>query len=278
MRGSTMSNDKRPSLLAGLMAKKGITIDATPVTESTPKDAAPAVKASHPNPLLARLAAKTASAGVGAGGALAVASGQAGGVTQTTGASTQTASVGGNVDTVSQGTSGDSAKASAEAKTQVEAQKAKPAGLLGALAVSKQRAEQAKVDHDYLFDEIPAGFQDVLDRFDSMMLRDQGAIDFDLPHLRNYVQRIMVDLKENPEYVGMFVDRDAHNVIKWMRRVKGQALEIAHEKVDKASKKSTKPKASQRFDMDLGNLDLMASKPKPKSIQDLSSIDFGDLS
>lgn len=151
----------------------------------------------------------------------------------------------------------------------------KPTGLLSGIAASRERAEKAKQDHSYLYDEIPKDFGETLKRFDQLMQRDQGDIDIDLPHMRNYVSRIMVDLKTNPEYNDLVHDGDVHNIIKFIRRTQSEARAIINQKIDKRARSESKPKAKNRFAMDLSSLDLGASpSDKPKSIQDLSDIDF----
>lgn len=148
-------------------------------------------------------------------------------------------------------------------------QASKPS-LLNSLVATRDTAEKAKADHDYLFAPIPENFQDVLDNLDGLMKKDQGEIDFHLGHIRNYVQRIMVDLRTNPEYDGLIIDRDVHNIMAFLQRTKSQAEITIGNKVEKAAKRAAKPKGSARFDIDLGSLDLGAEQPK--SLSDLSNL------
>lgn len=150
---------------------------------------------------------------------------------------------------------------------------AKPS-LLTALASTRDIAEKAKADHDYLFAPIPENFQDVLDTFDGLMKRDQGEIDFNLGHIRNYVQRIMTDLRTNPEYDGLIIDRDVHNIMAFLQRTKAQAEISIGSKVEKAAKKAAKQTGAKKFAMDFSSLDLGAEQ-QPKSLADLS--DLGEL-
>lgn len=145
--------------------------------------------------------------------------------------------------------------------------------LTATLTAVREKAEADKADHDYLFAPIPTDFQEILDRFDGMMTRDHGILDIDLQRCRDFVKKIMVELKENPEYDNLIIDRDVHNIIKFQRRLKTEAEKQIVTKVEKAAKKSTKPKAGQRFAMDLGDLDLTAPS-KPKSIQDMSDLEL----
>ena len=150
--------------------------------------------------------------------------------------------------------------------------------ILAAAAAAKKAEPQANYDH--LFDQIPEKFEDVLKKFDELMIRDQGVNDLNVGHLRDYVKRIFVELKENPEYDGLIVDRDVHNVIKFMRAVKGQAQELAVDKKAKAAKKEASSAKKNRFAAIAGNLDIGGQMPK--TIQDMSQLDdltleLGDL-
>lgn len=237
----------KPSLLAGLMAKKVQGNESPKETPAAPAAQGPVVPSVTP--------AAPASGGLLAGLAAGRVQSQAGG-----------REVG-----VGRPESGSEAS-----ETRPALLAPKPSGILSAVAAGRERAEAAKAEHDYLFDEVPKDFQDVLDRFDKIMLRDQGDIDVDLPHMRNYVMRIMTDLRENPEFDGLIIDRDVHNIIAFMRRVKGEALVIADQKATKSAKSKAKPKASNRFAMDLDTFDLGASPAQPKlTVEDLSKLDFG---
>lgn len=150
--------------------------------------------------------------------------------------------------------------------------------ILAAAAAAKKAEPQANYDH--LFDQIPEKFEDVLKKFDELMIRDQGVNDLNVGHLRDYVKRIFVELKENPEYDGLIIDRDVHNVIKFMRAVKGQAQELAIDKKAKAAKKEANSAKKNRFAAIAGNLDIGGQMPK--TIQDMSQLDdltleLGDL-
>lgn len=150
--------------------------------------------------------------------------------------------------------------------------------ILAAAAAAKKAEPQANYDH--LFDTIPENFQEMLDKFDKLMIRDQGVNDLNVGHFRDYVKRIFIELKENPEYDGLIIDRDVHNVIKFMRAVKGQAQELAVEKKTKAAKTQANKAKSNRFAAIAGNLDLGGKMPA--TIQDMSNLDdlsleMGDL-
>lgn len=251
-------SDAKPSLLAGLMAKKNLTVPTSGVTidakANSPVQAKPPESTSQGLPAVAAESPKKSSilAGLAAGRPAA-----------------------GGTQGENEGSKTPERRDSTAVVPTPSVGAAKPAGLLAGLASGREKAEALKAEHDYLFEEVPKDFKETLDRFDMIMQRDQGDIDFDLPHMRNYVMRIMVDLKENPEYDGLIIDRDVHNIIAFMRRLKGQAITIANEKTTKAQAKASKPKVGARFAMDFDNIDLMATKT-PASLEDLSKIDFGD--
>lgn len=151
---------------------------------------------------------------------------------------------------------------------------AKKSPILSTLTAVREKAEADKADHDYLFAPIPTDFQELLNRFDDMMCRDQGILDVDLQRCRDFVKRIMIELKENPEYDGLVAARDVHNIIKFQRRTKTQAESAVVVKTEKAAKAAAKPKAKSRFNVDFDAFDLSA---KPKSIEDLSNMDISGL-
>lgn len=147
-----------------------------------------------------------------------------------------------------------------------------PQNRILAAAVAAKEAPPVQ-SYDHLFDQIPEKFEDVLTRFDELLTRDQGVNDLNIGHLRDYVKRIFNDLTTNPEYDGLVIDRDVHNVIKWIRAVKTQATELAVDKKTKAAKAEVNKTKKNRFAAISGNLDIGGKMPT--SIQDMSSI--GDL-
>jgi hypothetical protein len=153
---------------------------------------------------------------------------------------------------------------------------AKPSLLASTREITKKQNEA--VSYDHLFDSIPTDFQEVLNRFDTIMQRDHGTIDINLPRIRDYVMRIMEDLRENPEYEGMLLDRDVRNVIGFIRRTSVQAANVVVEKQVKSAKKVSKAakSGSNRFDMDLDSFDLGAASPVKAlgGLTDLSNIEF----
>lgn len=146
--------------------------------------------------------------------------------------------------------------------------------LTSTLTAVREKAEADKADHEYLFAPIPKDFQEVLNRFDDMMQRDHGILQIDLVRCRDFVKKIMIDLKENPEYDGLIIDRDVHNIIKFQRMLKSQAEEAVVTKTEKAAKRESKSKVKGgRFAVDMEAFDLNAPS-QPKSIQDFSDLEL----
>lgn len=162
-----------------------------------------------------------------------------------------------------------------QSTTNAAAPVAKKNLLTSTLTAVREKAEADKADHEYLFAPIPKDFQEVLNRFDDMMQRDHGILQIDLVRCRDFVKKIMIDLKENPEYDGLIIDRDVHNIIKFQRMLKSQAEEAVVVKTEKAAKRETKAKVkgAGRFAADMDSFDLNAPI-KPKSIQDLSDFEL----
>lgn len=129
---------------------------------------------------------------------------------------------------------------------------AKPSPAKGALLAGVQKAkenqEKAQADMAYIFNEMPVDFKELLDRFDTLLKRDTGINDFNIDMIRAYVKRIMMDLREHPEYDGLVIDRDVRNVIAFIRSTKEKAIEAASEKKEKSEKKKANAgKSKNRF-------------------------------
>lgn len=132
-----------------------------------------------------------------------------------------------------------------------------------------------KPNYDHLFDSIPENFQEVLDKFDALLIRDNGVTEINVVHLRDYVKRIFVDLRDNPEYDGLIIDRDVKNIIGFMRAVKGQAQELAVEKKEKKAKSDSKKVGKNKFAAIAGSLDFNGGVGIPQKLEDLE--DFNGM-
>ena len=146
--------------------------------------------------------------------------------------------------------------------------------LLAGIQKATERAEARKEDHHYLFAEVPDDFQELLNRFDNLLIRD-GQIDLsNIDTCRAYVKKIMVDLKENPEYDNLIIDRDVRNVIMFIRSVKDTAIQELNTKKEKGTKRKANAAAKKvsRFG-DVGTLDLNALDT-PLSLEDFSNFEL----
>ena len=128
--------------------------------------------------------------------------------------------------------------------------------------------------------EGPADFQRVLDAFDHLASTTLEFDELTIPGVRRYVMDIMVALKTNPEYDGILVARDVHNVMKFIRASK----QITEAGFVVTAKKREKKEAAKKnravFDMDmLGDLSLpenrvAAGKARKRSpFEDIESLD-----
>jgi hypothetical protein len=146
--------------------------------------------------------------------------------------------------------------------------------LLAAAKAAKEADPRPSYDH--LFDAIPENFQDVVDKFDALLSRDNAINEMNIGHLRNYVQRIFVDLKNNPEYDGMIIDRDVHNIIKFMRAVKSEAQDLAIDKKEKKAKADSNKVKKNKFAAVAGNLDMGALPMNLDAVAGMGD-DFEDM-
>ncbi|KAK0039441.1 hypothetical protein Bpfe_031118 [Biomphalaria pfeifferi] len=62
--------------------------------------------------------------------------------------------------------------------------------------------------------------------------------------LRNYVQSLMVTLKQHPEFDSILIDKDVHNVMRFIRAVRGEALAARDIKEVKREVKKAKAAAT----------------------------------
>lgn len=157
-------------------------------------------------------------------------------------------------------------------------------GLTHQLEAMKLRAESGKkaLEALYITDNQP--FNELLERLDSLFDQDLQLDDFNVQPARDIVEVIMKQLKEDPNLDGMMIDKDAANIISFVRKVKGVALNAATEKKEKAVKTaSNKDKKSiARFDTDsLEGLNFAVPVKKslsaPSSLADVANIDIDKL-
>lgn len=154
-----------------------------------------------------------------------------------------------------------------------------PAPKVSSLLATTKRAAEDKAESDrkaeVIFKELPIDFQELTNNFDELLAKSAGVTMVNVDTARAYVKRIMTDLKEHPEYDGLLIDRDVHNVIKFIRSLKETAMDTVEVKRDKAAKSESRAKGKKnRFgNMDGLVLDLDAAQPV-NSIEDLSKLVF----
>ena len=147
-----------------------------------------------------------------------------------------------------------------------EPPKVNPLALAASRAAESRKSETQ--DFSYLITEPPKDFKELTDRFDMLMARDTGITDFNIDGIRSYVQRIMVDLKEQPELDGMLTDKTVAGIIRFIRATRERAIETVVKKSDAAVKKASKAKPSSRFGDTALSLDLTALPTDIKSMGD----------
>lgn len=145
---------------------------------------------------------------------------------------------------------------------------AKKPSLLEAFTV---HAEAEAEKREILFKEPPKDFKAMLDHFDSLINKDTGIDQYNIDFCREYVKKIYLDLRQQPELEGLMIDRDVRNVIMFIRATKSRAIEAGEVKKVKAEKKA-KIKPSARFGNIGGTFDMSLMVD---SLEDFSNM--GDL-
>lgn len=114
-------------------------------------------------------------------------------------------------------------------------------------------------EEDVEIESGPEGMRVKLDRLDKMIIANSGIDQMSVDTARKYVQDIMIELKTHPEYMGVLVDKDIHNVMTFVRESMNLAQktfqEVANKRQTKAIKDSKKPQT--KFDLSgLGDMSL----------------------
>ena len=101
-------------------------------------------------------------------------------------------------------------------------------------------------------------FKLTLDLLDARLTEIGGGLDaFNIDSVRSIISRIMIDLKEHPDYDGLYLgDRDVHNIMAFMYRVKERAQESNDKKVVNAEKKVTKIKKTSAIALALDDISM----------------------
>jgi hypothetical protein len=101
----------------------------------------------------------------------------------------------------------------------------------------------------------PANIRVALDEVDSLMTKDVGINTITLGVIRNKIESVMVSLRDNPEWDSIMLDKDVHNVIRFLRSVRGEAQLEREQKVAKKAVRPASPKRAGKT-LSLGSFDL----------------------
>ncbi len=138
----------------------------------------------------------------------------------------------------------------------------------------------------------PAGFKTLLDSFDKLVGESLSISALDLDNARNYVASVMTELKTNPEMQSFVIDRDVHNIMKYVQASANIAGMNFVTKASARAKKESKAAAAANVSLEMfdDSIDVAAqmaalkakrlggkSASTPLSIQDLSSINTDDI-
>lgn len=119
---------------------------------------------------------------------------------------------------------------------------------------------EAIANSDGMIDDPNAGerFKFTLDILDAKLTEIGGGLDkFNIDSVRSIVSRIMIDLKEHPDYDGLYLgDRDVHNIMSFMYKVRDIAQESNVKKVTKVEAKVQKQSKKAAIALSLDNLSL----------------------
>lgn len=84
------------------------------------------------------------------------------------------------------------------------------------------------------------------DRVDELIESNDQLAGPPLFELRNHVQRLMVTLKERPEFDGIVLDKDIRNVMKFIRATREEALQLREIKTEKKSVRAVKKESTTK--------------------------------
>lgn len=78
------------------------------------------------------------------------------------------------------------------------------------------------------------------DKIDSLIVGDAMVSGPSLAILRNSVMTLMMTLKSRPEFDSVIIDKDIHNVMKWIRSTRQESLDLREIKTTKKAVKAAK--------------------------------------
>lgn len=120
----------------------------------------------------------------------------------------------------------------------------------------------------------PEGFQFHLDRLDALIQRDGGITALTQDSIKGKIKDIFTELNQFPEYDGLIIDRDVHNIMRFMQHSLS-AVQVATEKKVATRTKKAEEKAKPKFNFDLSGMDgmLIGATAAPKTIESLGTLD-----
>lgn len=121
-------------------------------------------------------------------------------------------------------------------------------------------------------------FKMELDQLDSLLFRDIpdqiNPVNYD--GVRNTVKRIMADLKANPAYDQLMIDRDVHNIIAFIRATRRSAVDTNLVRAAKAEVKASS-KSRRNVTFNIADDDSFAgAKPAARKLtaDDIAGMEF----
>lgn len=90
-------------------------------------------------------------------------------------------------------------------------------------------------------------FKIILDNLDKAMSTQFGVDMVTIDTIRGFIKEVFQDLQREPELDALLIDRDVHNIIKFIRSVKGMAIEAQVEKKVKTKVKTDKKLAQEKL-------------------------------
>lgn len=121
----------------------------------------------------------------------------------------------------------------------------------------------------------PDGFKLRLDMLDALIKRDAGISDVMLGMVKTRIKDIVSELKEFPEYDGLIIDRDIHNIMIFMNKSVSTAKAGF---VEKEKKRTTRAVRAAKFDFgDVGTGPALALDGPELNLDALSEMNLDTI-
>jgi hypothetical protein len=159
---------------------------------------------------------------------------------------------------------------------------ANPGGSDGSIAHVEQQKQGLPESTDLTSTYGPANFQHTLRQLDTLVGESTGIQQIQLDIARKYVMEIMVTLRTHPEFDGILVDKDIHNVMVFVQSSMNLATAGFVEKKAKAATRESKKKASSyggmTFEMiEFGGNEVDAFKAAAASLDAFSTLNTDSI-